>query len=212
MTELLFEAMAALPLVAILRGITPDEVEDVGDVLVESGFRLIEVPLTSPDPFRSIAMLVRRLGSAVIVGAGTVRRTEQLDALVEAGGRLMVTPHGDTALIRAAAARRLSTLPGVATPTEAFAALDAGADALKLFPSDVIPPSAVKAFRTVVGPAVPLYPTGGITLDDLRRYADAGADGFGLGGALYRPGDAASDVRQKAEAFVTNWRDLHARG
>ena len=211
MTDQFFEAMATLPLVAILRGITPGEVEDVGDVLAETGFRLIEVPLTSPDPFRSIAMLARRLGAAVIVGAGTVRRTEQLDALVEAGGRLMVTPHADTVLIRAAAGRRLSTLPGVATPTEAFAALDAGADGLKLFPSDMIPPSAVKAFRTVVGSAVPLCPTGGITPENVRRYADAGADGFGLGGALYRPGDTTSDVRAKAEAFVASWRDLHAR-
>lgn len=212
MTDLFAQAMATLPLVAILRGITPGEVEEVGDVLVESGFRLIEVPLTSPDPFRSIAMLARRLGSAVVVGAGTVRRAEQLDALIEAGGRLMVTPHADAALIRAATARRLSTLPGVATPTEAFAALDAGADALKLFPSDMISPSAVQAFRTVVGPAVPLCPTGGITPGDLRRYVDAGADGFGLGGALYRPGESASDVRTKAEAFVSSWRDLHAGG
>lgn len=122
MTDLFSEAMTTLPLVAILRGITPGEVEDIGDALVESGFRLIEVPLTSPDPFRSIAMLARRLGSSAIVGAGTVRRTEQLDALVEAGGRLMVTPHADSELIRAAVARGLSTLPGVATPTEAFAA------------------------------------------------------------------------------------------
>lgn len=212
MTDLFSEAMTTLPLVAILRGITPGEVEDIGDALVESGFRLIEVPLTSPDPFRSIAMLARRLGSSAIVGAGTVRRTEQLDALVEAGGRLMVTPHADSELIRAAVARGLSTLPGVATPTEAFAALDAGADALKLFPSDMIPPSAVNAFRTVLGPAVPLCPTGGITPEDLRRYADAGANGFGLGGALYRPGDTASDVRVKAEAFVASWRDLHAHG
>lgn len=205
-------AMAALPLVAILRGITPDEVEAVGDQLVASGFRLVEVPLTSPDPFRSIGLLVRLLGPDVIVAAGTVRRNDQLDELVAVGGRMMVTPHADTALIRAASDRGLSTLPGVATPTEAFAALDAGADGLKLFPSDMIPPSAVRAFRTVVGPQIHLCPTGGVTPADLNRYKQAGATGFGLGGALYRPGDTASEVRSKADAFVTSWQTVSAHG
>jgi 2-dehydro-3-deoxyphosphogalactonate aldolase len=199
-------AMAELPLVAILRGVAPDEVEPIGAVLLEAGFRLIEVPLTSPDPFTSIARLVRRFGDAAVIGAGTVRTVEQLDALVAAGGRMMVTPHGDTALIRAAKARGLATLPGVATPTEAFAAVDAGADGLKLYPAEMIPPAAVAAFRTVLGPSVPLCPTGGVTPEDMARYRAAGAAGFGLGGALYRPGDSAAAVGDKAAAFVTAWR------
>ncbi|WP_448663982.1 2-dehydro-3-deoxy-6-phosphogalactonate aldolase [Sphingomonas sp. CJ20] len=203
-------AMAELPLVAILRGITPAEVEAVGDALVAAGFRLIEVPLTSPDAFRSIALLTRRLGDGAVIGAGTVRRTAELDALIDAGGRLMVTPHGDAALIRAAKARGLATLPGVFTPTEAFAAIDAGADGLKLYPAEMIPPAALAAYRTVIGPNVPLCPTGGIGPADLGRYRAAGAAGFGLGGALYRPGDSASDVAIKAAAFVSSWRATDA--
>lgn len=205
------EAMAQLPLVAILRGITPQEVEPIGDVLTEAGFRLIEVPLTSPDAFDSIARLVRRLGDGVIVGAGTVRRIDDLDRLIAAGGRLMVTPHADTALIRAAADKGLVTLPGVFTPTEAFAALDAGATGLKLFPAEIVPPAVVTAFRTVVGRDVPLCPTGGIGPGDLARYRAAGATGFGLGGALYRPGNTASDVAAHARAFADAWSSTTAR-
>jgi len=203
-------AMSDLPLVAILRGITPEETEPVGEVLLAAGFRLIEVPLTSPDPFTSIERLVRRFGKDAVIGAGTVRTEAQLDALVDAGGRLMVTPHGDTALIRAAKARGLATLPGVATPTEAFSAVDAGADGLKLYPAEMIPPAAVAAFRTVLGPSVPLCPTGGITPADLARYRAAGAAGMGLGGALYRPGDTARDVQATAKAFVASWRAANA--
>jgi 2-dehydro-3-deoxyphosphogalactonate aldolase len=118
----------------------------------------------------------------------------------------LVTPHGDTALIRAAKARGLAALPGVATPTEAFAAVDAGADGLKLYPAEMIPPAAVAAFRTVLGPSVPLCPTGGVTPADMARYRAAGAAGFGLGGALYRPGDSAAMVGDKAAAFVAAWR------
>jgi 2-dehydro-3-deoxyphosphogalactonate aldolase len=210
MKPLFKAAMAALPLVAILRGITPGEVEAVGDALVVAGFRIVEIPLTSFDPFLSIARLVERLGPDVIVGAGTVRRVDQLDEMIAAGGRLMVTPHADTTLIRAATERGLITLPGVATPTEAFAALDAGADGLKLFPAEMIPASAVAAFRTVVGPDVALCPTGGIAPDDLAGYFKAGATGFGLGGALYRPGDRASDVGARARRFVASWQAIFA--
>lgn len=206
MTTLFDAAMTELPLVAILRGITPEEAAPIGDVLAQTGFRLIEVPLTSPDAFRSIAILVERLSSDIIIGAGTVRQVDDLDRLVDVGGRLMVTPHADTRLIRAAVDRKLITLPGVATPTEAFAALDAGADGLKLFPSEMLPPSVVTAFRTVVGPDVRLCSTGGIEPFDLVRYLSAGASGFGLGGALYRPGNTASDVQKNAQAFVASWQ------
>ena len=206
MKTLFDAAMAELPLVAILRGITPDEAAPIGDVLAEAGFRFIEVPLTSPDAFGSIALMVERLSSDIIVGAGTVRQIDDRDRLVDVGGRLMVTPHADTRLIRAAVNRNLITLPGVATPTEAFAALDAGADGLKLFPSEMLPPSVVNAFRTVVGPDVRLCSTGGIEPSDLGRYLAAGANGFGLGGALYRPGSTANEVEANARAFVTSWQ------
>jgi 2-dehydro-3-deoxyphosphogalactonate aldolase len=210
MKTLFKDAMAALPLVAILRGITPGEVEAVGDALVEAGFRMIEIPLTSPDPFLSIARLAERVGPGVIVGAGTMRRVDQLEEMIASGGRLMVTPHADTMLIRAAGERGLITLPGVATPTEAFAAIDAGADGLKLFPAEMIPTSAMAAFRTVVGADVALCPTGGIAPDDLSRYLKAGASGFGLGGALYRPGDSAPDVGANARRFVASWQATRA--
>lgn len=208
MKTLFQQAMAELPLVAILRGITPAEVEPIGEALVSTGFRLIEVPLTSPEPFRSIELLVNRFGPEVIVGAGTVRRIAQLEQLHEVGGRLMVTPHADTLLIRAAGQLGLATLPGVATPTEAFAALDAGADGLKLYPAEMISPSAVRAIRTVVGANVVLCPTGGINPEDLARYVAGGASGFGLGGAIYRPGDTVNDVKVSAAAFVASWRKL----
>ena len=210
MTHVSFhQAMAELPLVAILRGIRPNEVDGIAEVLIAAGIRLIEIPLTSPDPFDSIARLARRLGDEVMVGAGTIRRVEQIDRLIDVGGRLMVTPHADTALIAAAARAGLACLPGVATPTEAFAALDAGADGLKLFPSSSIPPATVSAFRTIVGDAVPLCPTGGVRPEDFADYFAAGASGFGLGGGLYRPGDGPADVAIKARSYVGNWRALH---
>lgn len=202
-------AMAALPLVAILRGITPDEIDATGETLVEAGFRLIEVPLTTPDAFASIARLVKRVGPDIIVGAGTMRTARQLRELVDCGGRLMVTPHGDTALIRAAKALGLYALPGVATPTEGFAAIDAGADGLKIFPADTLAPSTVRAWRTVMGDVL-LYPTGGITPVAMRDYVSAGASGFGLGSALYAPGASPAVTRQRAAAFVDAWRDVHA--
>lgn len=198
-------AMAELPLVAILRGISSDEAGPLGEVLVATGFRLIEVPLTSPDPFLSIERLVRRFGKTAIIGAGTVRTVAQLDRLMSVGGQLVVTPHADSGLIRAAKSRGLATLPGVATPTEAFCATDAGADALKLYSAEMISPPSVAAFRTVLGPTVRLMPTGGITSTSMARYRQAGASGFGLGGALYRPGDTAEAVRDKAIALVEGW-------
>lgn len=202
-------AMEALPLVAILRGITLAEIDSVGDILVEAGFRLIEVPLTSPDAFASIARLVERVGPTILVGAGTVRTAVQLRELVDRGGRLMVTPHGDVALIRAAKALGLYALPGVATPTEGFAAIDAGADGLKLFPADTLAPSTVRAWRTVMGDTL-LCPTGGIAPATIAAHVAAGASGFGLGSALYAPGAALGDTRRRADAFVRAWNGARA--
>lgn len=199
-------AFQDLPLVAILRWVTPDEVDAIGEVLVEEGFRLIEVPLNSPDPFTSIERLVRRHGDRVLVGAGTVRTEAQLDQLCDAGGSLMVTPHGDTALIAAAKRRGLIALPGVATPTEGFAALDAGADALKIFPAEAVPPAILRAWRTVFPPELPLCPTGGVEPQGIASYAAAGAGGFGLGGGLYKPGFSAAEVGRRGRAYVEAWR------
>ncbi len=204
------EAMKALPLIAILRGITQAEIEATGDLLVEAGFRLIEVPLTSPDAFASIARLVKKVGANIIVGAGTVRTVAQLRELVDCGGRLMVTPHGDVALIRAAKALALHAMPGVATPTEGFAAIDAGADGLKIFPADTLAPSTLRAWRTVMGDTL-LCPTGGIEPTMMKDHVAAGASGFGLGSALYARGASLADTRRRADAFIAAWNGVHGR-
>lgn len=202
------EAFAALPLIAILRGIRPDQAEGIGAALVGAGFRLIEVPLNSPDPFRSIEILARRFGPEALIGAGTVMIPADAARVVEAGGRLVVMPHSDAGMIRAAKAAGAWCLPGVATPTEGFAALDAGADGLKLFPGESLPPSVVKAWTAVFPPSARLLPVGGITPDSMAPYVAAGAAGFGIGSALYRPGISVGEIAQKVEDFVKAWRSI----
>lgn len=206
----LHDAMAALPLVAILRGITPEEAEAVGTALAETGFAVIEVPLNSPRPFDSIARLRQALPPNVLVGAGTVLRVEDVQRVKDAGGEIIVMPHADTQVIRAAKALGLCCVPGVATPTEAFAAVAAGADAVKLFPAELVTPTVVKALRAVLPPELKLLPVGGIAPDNMMPYVRAGAAGFGLGSALYSPGKAALDVGQSARRFVQAWRELAA--
>lgn len=193
--------MQRLPLVAILRGVEPGEVVAIGAELVDVGFAVIEVPLNSPQPFDSIGRLAAAFGERALVGAGTVLTPEAVDRVADAGGRLIVMPHADTAVIRAAKRAGLFAVPGFATPTEAFAALDAGADALKLFPAEAAPPAVLKAMRAVLPPAVPVLPVGGIRPETMAGYWAAGAGGFGLGSALYKPGDAPATVRTKAVAF-----------
>lgn len=199
-------ALAQLPLVAILRGLTPDDAVPVGRALVAAGFRLIEVPLNSPRPFDSIARLRHDLPPEVLVGAGTVRRVDELQALAATGAELAVSPHADVTLVRAACDLGLVSVPGVLTPTEAFAALDAGAHALKLFPAELMPPAGIQALRAVLPPATPLLPVGGITPERMAAYRRAGAAGFGLGSALYAPGRSAAEVADRAAAFVAAWR------
>jgi 2-dehydro-3-deoxyphosphogalactonate aldolase len=200
------EALAALPLVAILRGVAPAEAAGLGEALVAAGFRLIEVPLNSPDPLRSIEILARRFGDVALVGAGTVTSADDARRTVEAGGRLVVMPHADPVVIRAAKAAGAWCLPGVATPTEAFAALAAGADGLKLFPAEALPPPVVKAWKAVLPPPVPLIPVGGIAPESIAAYVAAGAAGFGIGSALYRAGIAAEEIAERARAFASAWR------
>jgi 2-dehydro-3-deoxyphosphogalactonate aldolase len=173
-------------------------------VLFAAGWRLLEVPLNSPDPLASIASLSRRFPDAV-VGAGTVRTAEEVREVHAAGGRLIVSPHFDDRVVHAAAARGLACLPGIATPSEAFAALEAGATGLKLFPAEMIPPAAVKAMRAVLPPDVLLFPVGGIAPATMAAYRAAGADGFGIGSALYQPGRDLQAIAAAAQAFADAW-------
>jgi 2-dehydro-3-deoxyphosphogalactonate aldolase len=208
MMDELERVSADLPLVAILRGLLPEDALAVGGALVEAGFRLIEVPLNSPEPFRSIRTLADAFGGRALVGAGTVLAAADVGRLAAAGGRLCVMPHADPALIREARRQGLVCLPGVATPTEAFAALAAGADALKLFPAEMLPPPVMRAWLAVLPKGTRLFPVGGITPAAMAAYRAAGAAGFGLGSALYRPGMAAAEVAASAGAFARAWRAL----
>jgi 2-dehydro-3-deoxyphosphogalactonate aldolase len=201
-------ALQHLPLVAILRGVQPDEVEAVADALYAEGFRVIEVPLNSPQALESIARLARRMPADALIGAGTVLSADAVRDVQVAGGRLIVMPHTDVAVVRLAKARGMACIPGAATPTEAFAAAQAGADALKLFPAELITPPVVKAMRAVLPPTLRLLPVGGITPDNLADYQRAGAAGFGLGSALYSPGLSPLAVGERARAFVQAWRAL----
>lgn len=201
-------ALQQLPLVAILRGVKPEEVEAIADALHAEGFRVIEVPLNSPNALDSIARLARRMPADTVVGAGTVLSVQAVADVEAAGGKLIVMPHADVEVIRAAKARGLFCVPGAATPTEAFAAVNAGADAVKLFPAELVTPTVVKAMRAVLPKDLRLLPVGGITPDNVAPYVKAGAAGFGLGSALYSPGLGADDVAQRARAFAQAWRAL----
>jgi 2-dehydro-3-deoxyphosphogalactonate aldolase len=201
----LAQALAQLPLIAILRGLTPAEAPAIGEALVSSGFAIIEVPLNSPEPLHSIAALTRKFPQTLI-GAGTVLNAQQVKDVHAAGGRLIVSPNFNPAVVAQALALNMVVLPGVATPTEAFAALDAGAHGLKLFPAEMILPATVKALRAVLPKTTALLPVGGITPDNMAAYRKAGASGFGLGSALYAPGRSAQDVTLQAQAFVKAFR------
>jgi 2-dehydro-3-deoxyphosphogalactonate aldolase len=190
------------PLVAILRGITPREADVIGEALVAAGIRLIEVPLNSPDPLASIEALSRRLGDRAMIGAGTVTTPAEVVEVRKAGGRLIVSPNVDEAVIAETVAAGLASLPGFLTPSEAFTALRAGAHALKLFPAEGTLPATLKAIRAVLPPRTRVLPVGGITPEVLQPWLDAGATGFGLGSALYRNGDGATEVAERAARFV----------
>ncbi|MEP7056931.1 MAG: 2-dehydro-3-deoxy-6-phosphogalactonate aldolase [Caldimonas sp.] len=199
--------MRALPLVAILRGVTPAEAVDVGRALVDNGWSLIEVPLNSPAPLESIEALARAFPAATI-GAGTVLGADAVRAVHAAGGRMIVAPNFDAAVVRESVRLGMVCLPGVLSATEAFAALAAGATALKLFPAEMIAPAAVKALRAVLDSQTRLLPVGGITLDDIAAFRSAGADGFGVGSSLYKPGNDAAAVGANARCWAAAWRAL----
>lgn len=203
--EHLHACLQQLPLVAILRGLTPAEAPAIGQALTQAGFGLLEVPLNSPQPLDSIAALAAQHPEQLI-GAGTVMRAADVRNVQAAGGRLIISPHFDVEVVHEALRLGLACMPGVATPSEALAALRAGAHALKLFPAEMIGPSVVKALRAVLPPTVPLLPVGGITPDNMAAYRQAGASGFGIGSALYRPGRSAEQTAQAAQAFIATWR------
>ncbi|TAJ24586.1 MAG: 2-dehydro-3-deoxy-6-phosphogalactonate aldolase [Reyranella sp.] len=198
-------AMAELPLVAILRGLKPAEAAEIGDMLAEAGFRLIEVPLNSPQPFDSIATLRKRLPQAVI-GAGTVLTAAEVRDVAQAGGELVVAPNFERDVVAETVRLGMVSLPGIMTPTEAFAALAAGAHGLKLFPAEIASPAVVKALLAVLPKGTKIVPVGGVGADNLGPWRAAGAAGFGLGSSLYKPGDDAATVRAKAAAIVSAFR------
>ena len=200
-------AMRELPLIAILRGLKPAEADAIGDVLIEAGFRLIEVPLNSPQPFDSIARLRKRLPQAV-VGAGTVLTAAEARDVAAAGGELVVAPNFERDVVVETVRLGMASLPGILTPTEAFAALAAGAHGLKLFPAELASPAVVKAMLAVLPKGTPMIPVGGIAANNLAAWHQGGAAGFGLGSSLYKPGDDAATVRGKATAIVSAYRSI----
>ncbi len=198
-------ALQSLPLIAILRGLTPSEAPAMGQALATSGFAMLEVPLNSPQPFDSIALLAQQHPMA-LVGAGTVLSASQVLDVQAAGGQWVVSPNFDATVVREALRLGLVCLPGIATPTEAFAALAAGAHGLKLFPAEQSSPAGLRAMRAVLPPATLIFPVGGIRMDNMGPWRAAGAAGFGLGSSLYQPGLGAVAVKQKASEFVAAYR------
>ncbi len=201
------EAIAAMPIVAILRGVKPDEVIAVAQAIFEAGVRVIEVPLNSPDPLTSIASLATHFGDRAIVGAGTVLTVEDVARCKEAGAQIIVSPNMNPDVIRATVAAGMISAPGCLTPTEAFAALDAGAHAVKLFPGELISAAAVKAMRAVLPKQAIVLVVGGVSADLINQYQEAGANGFGIGGAIYRPGTTPQQAGANAAAFAAALAD-----
>lgn len=205
---MLKQALAQNGLIAILRGLHPQEAAAIGEVLYAAGFRVIEVPLNSPSPYESIRILRQSLPADCLIGAGTVLTPEQVERVKEAGGQVIVMPHSDAKVLRAAKAAGLYLSPGVATPTEAFAALEEGADILKLFPAEQMGPAVVKAWLAVLPSGTVLAPVGGITPDNMQTFIDAGVKGFGLGSGLFKPGMTTEQVAANAKAYVAAWKAL----
>ena len=197
-----------IPLIAILRGLTPVEAPVVGRVLFDAGFRMLEVPLNRPAAIDAMRALVEIAPDDAVIGAGTVLRPAEVDAVKEAGGRLIVSPHCAPDVISQAVRLGMIALPGVTTPTEAFQALDAGAQGLKLFPAEMVPPGALKSIKSILPAGTPLLPVGGIRPENMAAYFAAGATGFGIGGQLYQPQIALSALKYSAEAFMAARENL----
>ncbi len=202
LTSIFRRHLNTCPVIAILRGITPEEIIPVGRALIACGIKIIEIPLNSPAPFESIRRLSADAHSQAIIGAGTVLNVADVDAVKAAGGELVVSPNTNAAVIAATVAVGMISVPGYFTPTEAFAAIDAGAHAIKLFPAEAASPSVLKAQRAVLPGDFPVFIVGGVHGGDAAKWLSAGASGFGLGGALYRPGQSADDVHRAAKQFL----------
>jgi len=204
--ELLHRYLDDCPLVAIVRGITPRDAEAIGEAIKESGIRIIEIPLNSPEPLKSIELLAKRFGDSILVGAGTVLRVDEVGKVRDAGGRIIVSPDTNTDVIAATAEAGLVSSPGYFTPSEGFAAIRAGASALKLFPAEAASPALLKAHLAVLPSDVPVLIVGGVKPDSMRQWRDAGAAGFGLGSGLYRAGQSAHATLEAARAYVAGLR------
>ncbi len=202
------DALKACNLIAILRGITPEEAEPVGEALIQAGWRIIEVPLNSPQPLKSIEMLVKRFGDKALIGAGTVLTPEQVADVAATGAKVIISPNANLSVIETTASRGMISLPGVATPTEAFAAIGAGATGVKAFPAEAIPPIIIKAWKAVLPKQIPVFAVGGVTPDNMKPYIEAGAAGFGIGGSLYKPGDDVAAVADKAKRFIDAMKSI----
>ena len=206
MIELFRRYFDQCPLVAIIRGVTPDEAEAIGQAVYDAGIRIIEVPLNSPDPIESIRRVAARFGESMLVGAGTVLEPERVAEIGAAGGRLIVAPNTNVEVIEETIAAGMVSCPGYFTPSDAFDALEAGATALKLFPAEGANPAVLKAQRAVIPKAVPILVVGGVKPETMQPWLDAGADGFGLGGGLYQPGQSPAEIGEKARAYVAALR------
>ena len=205
MIPVAIESLDALPLIAILRGLKPDEAVAVGEAIVAAGFTCLEVPLNSPEPLESIRRMRQTLDGRALVGAGTVLSVTAAREVANAGGQLIISPNTNVEVIRETKTLGLLSLPGFFTPSEAFAALDAGADALKLFPAEIAGPKGLKAVRAVLPAAARVYAVGGVDTDSMAQWRAAGASGFGVGSAVFKPGQSAEQVGRQAHAFVTRW-------
>jgi 2-dehydro-3-deoxyphosphogalactonate aldolase len=205
-SDLFHHYLDQCPLIAIVRGLTPEDAEAIGQAVQDGGIRVIEVPLNSPDPLRSIELLAKKFGDSMLVGAGTVLLTDQVGQVRDAGARIIVSPDTNTDVISAAAEAGLVSCPGYFTPSEAFAAIRAGAHALKLFPAEGASPSLLKAHLAVLPRNIPVLAVGGISPDNMRPWLEAGAAGFGLGSGLYKPGQSAAETLRNARAYVEGVR------
>jgi 2-dehydro-3-deoxyphosphogalactonate aldolase len=192
-------------IIAILRGITPDEALEVAAVLIDAGVTKIEVPLNSPDPISSIARMQKQFGEEALIGAGTVISVSQVAQVAATGARLIVSPNNDPSVIRATKAANMLSFPGIMTPTEVFSALASGADGLKLFPGEVIGPAGLKAMRAVIPQEVPLFAVGGVSAQNMGDWIRSGAAGFGIGSSIYKPGDSTTVIARKAREIVDAW-------
>lgn len=202
--------MKDLPLIAILRGITPGEVIAVAGVLVDAGIVMIEVPMNSPDAFTSIQMLANNYENKALIGAGTVLSVDEVIAVRKAGARLVVSPNTNAAVIAETKRSNMISIPGCCTPTEILTAIAAGADAVKLFPAEMISPATVKAVQAVLPPQFPLFAVGGIHAGNMKHYMQHGINGFGIGSALYKPGKSLTDIRRDAPSLISAYRNSRA--